>query len=425
MQIVNLNHEVTFENEELGVKVALPPHCFHVIPEYMAKDIREQANYGPKLYSKLKDLYLEYNKYAGQPLTNQIVVFIREGGIGDIMFLTPFIKQIKENYPNCKVAVCCSEKIIPILRYTETIDYMIPYPLNLKNLQILTQVPLNRSSYYFFSFEKLIEEGEKASVTNIYDLLEEELKVKIEEKRPCLTVPYHADFSEKDERKFKALEGDLIIGLQVSASSGVRAWKPGYIVEFLNSWIIPDTTFVLLDSPARQDYVKERIIRKVKNDNINILDLSSIENPSLLKSAAWVLSCDMLLGPDSSMAHIVSMNEIPMVCLFGAFHSNLRVLTYKNVLALNAMPDCEFAKGIYKVCLYHGSSCPRAQQVNRNFSPCMDLLTPKTVLAACYYWIDKKVKKVSIEEVNIPDDICSLMEKFNDGPLQASSSARQ
>jgi ADP-heptose:LPS heptosyltransferase len=410
MHLVTLNNEIQFKNEETGYSVQIRANTQYILPDYLLKQIEEKA---PRALQRHRPLLNVYREYSGQPLTNEIVVFIREGGIGDLLFLTPFIKKLRETYPNCKLAISCSDKLAPAMdKFCIPYDvHCFPYPLSVKDLQGALGYPITRENSYFFSFEKLIETDEEARIVNIYDWLEKKLGIFGSDKRPVLIQALTEELTNKiiPWKKDRPL-----IGFQTSASSPIRSWKPQYIIEFLNSWRLPDTKFVIFDSPHKTPWLKERILKYVSNSNIDV-KISTEEFGIQLPVTENVVSlCDFVICPDSSIAHMAAAFNVPIIALFGAFHSELRLSTYKNVLALNVMPECEYATGELKSCCEHGHSCPRAQKMNRVFSPCMDALSPLMVLAASYYWMEKFGSDVS-KALESNKAVKGVFERLKDG----------
>ena len=61
--------------------------------------------YGNGSLSVEKDFNGLENKYYGHDLTNKSLISIREGGAGDLLFKTPFLKYLKEKYPSLDLVV--------------------------------------------------------------------------------------------------------------------------------------------------------------------------------------------------------------------------------------------------------------------------------------------------------------------------------
>jgi len=76
---------------------------------------------------------------------------------------------------------------------------------------------------------------------------------------------------------------------------------------------------------------------------------------------------------------------IPLIGLFGAFPSQLRLSHYDNAIGIDANTSCEFSKGegSLRGCFEHGSGpCRMALRNSELFSPCMKLITSDHILLA-------------------------------------------
>lgn len=379
MKYVLLENEVTFGREDVGIILKLEKNHPYVLPDYMVDSIKEQdKNNIQKVIRKCKDLYLEYDKYNGQDLSGKHLFILREGGYGDLIFLTPFIKELKKKYPSSKIYLCASKRMAALFDGIWFYDGFINYPLDFNiAIEKLGYRP-SRINTYFLSLEKMIEENPDAEKMNIYDLISTVFKIPLLEYKPEIYVDQ--EIVEQIETEFNFKDGKLNIGFQIAASSPIRTWKPQNIIEFFNVWNIENTRFFILESPKRGKFV-ENLLRKVTNKTIEIINLA-IESATMQRTVAIVKNLDLVVAPDSALNHIAACFGIPMVGLFGAFHSDLRLKYYKNAVGINSMSDCPYARGEFKACFDHGNVCQRAIDFNRLFPPCMDLIRPTTVIGA-------------------------------------------
>jgi len=388
VRIVQISKEISLENKILDIKIVIEPGKPYIMAEYMASQIKEIGDIDKSFVQKYKDLYLYYDKYNGQDLGNKNLVLIREGGIGDLIFLTPFARFLKEKYPSCKIMLCCNSKFHSLFTNLKFFDVIFSVPIAVKQIEKLVGYLINRNNTYFLSFESLIEEDWRAKEMNVYDLFAQHFGLQDEE------IDYHPQIYIDDKKRseiyinfFYNKELNLDIGFQMSASSPLRCWKPEYIKEFLNKWKIPNTRFFILDSPNRGEWVEE-ILSWVHNSNIEIINLADKE-ATLQRTIAVVSYIDLVIAPDSSISHIAACVDTPMIVLFGAFYSDYRLKYYKKAVGINAMSDCKYALGQYKSCFEHGHACTYARELNRIFAPCMDILRPNEVSMIIYNTLQK------------------------------------
>lgn len=384
MRLIKLDvDKLSFNAEELGVPVTLVRGKTYIVPDYTIELIKEKEREDKsKILAKDQDLYKVYKKFDNKihDLNDKNLFIIRSGGIGDLIFLTPIVRHLKIKYPSARIFLSCMPRLQPLFRGLPYYEGMLDVPIDIAEMSDKTPYGINPNNTYFMTIEGLIETDPRAQTMNVYDLLKEVFGI-------TESIPYNPEIAF-DQRLFNSLKEyyfsedetatvKLNIGFQMSSSALVRTWKPHYTVDFFNSWKIPNTRFFIFDSPNRKEYV-QRYLMKVNNPLISFVNLPQ-ERSELRSSAHLVKMMDLVITPDSSIAHIAGCFDTPIVGLFGAFHSDLRLKYYKNVVALNAMTDCPLAMGDYKCCFDHSSSCKMAVVHNRYYSPCMDAIQPKMV----------------------------------------------
>ena len=71
-----------------------------------------------------------YKKYEGQPLDDKRITVWRTGGAGDLLFLSPSLKKIKELYPKSDVTLATSARYINIFKHFPYVDHqgVLPIP---------------------------------------------------------------------------------------------------------------------------------------------------------------------------------------------------------------------------------------------------------------------------------------------------------
>lgn len=58
---------------------------------------------------------------------NKRILIINPFGIGDVLFSTPLIRNLKYYYPDAYIGYCCGERIAPVLENNPNIDKVIPF----------------------------------------------------------------------------------------------------------------------------------------------------------------------------------------------------------------------------------------------------------------------------------------------------------
>jgi len=353
---------------------------------------------------KSSDLYHRFRRYnVNIDLNDKILLIIRSGGIGDLLFLTPMAREVKKRYPDSKIFLVCMEQYHEMFKGLPFYDAVFPIPVAFSVIQKEVRYPMTDSNSYCFSMESLIEEDKRAKEQNVYELLAEEFGFLDVDLAPQVYLNENKlkeikDLFFKEPKDFNKLN----IGYQFTASSAIRTVKPQYTLGFLNIWEVPDTRIFLIDSKHKKDFIKY-YLKRVDNPLINegrleIIDVSSY-GLDYAQLVALVSLLDFVIGPDSSIMHLAECFGKPKLGLFAAFHSELRLKNYKNTVALDVFTDCKYiVSKKYSSCFIHGDVCPKAKDLKRYFAPCMDFLTPYNVVGATYAFLqDLKLIEISMD----------------------------
>ncbi|MEN6373912.1 MAG: glycosyltransferase family 9 protein [Smithella sp.] len=319
--------------------------------------------------------YLPTNFYRGEDLTNKSLSCFRSGGIGDLLFITTSLKELKKKYPTARLYLGCNSAFGEILK-SPTGDYeIISMPLE-KSI-------LDANDYVLF-FQGIIEEAKEAETVNAYDLFRKAFYLDgISNYKPnvYLSDNYMADVNKYLKKNQPFYEKQINIAIQVSASVPKRSILPATLIQFINS--LPSQYSIwLIGSSSQMDEINE-ILQSTKEHG-NVYNVSQCL-PKLGHVAALLSKVQLAVGPDSSLLHMAGGLGIPMIGLFGAFPSVLRLSHYDHTIGIDSNTDCEFSRGEGNLigCFEHGSGpCRLALKKSEFYSPCMKLITSDHILQA-------------------------------------------
>lgn len=232
------------------------------------------------------------------------VLFMRAGGFGDLVLLTPVLREHKRRYPDAKIGVCTMPHYAPVLAGLPYIDEILPYPLTTKKA--------NEWDRWVF-YENAIERNpraEKIHATELFaeiaglefipDLLPEyrvkateaiwatEAYPRIEARRCCIAVGASA--------RARIYPRELMG--QVIAQMLRRGWEV-FLLGTKNECQTPDAKPPRLKNLAEHDL-------------------------SFRQCCAVVNGADVLIGNDSALLHIAGALSVPAVGLYGPFPYKLR-----------------------------------------------------------------------------------------------------
>lgn len=322
-----------------------------------------------------REPYLPTNFYKGEDLTNKSLSCFRSGGIGDLLFITTSLKELKKRYPTARLYLGCNSAFSELLK-SPTGDYeIISMPLE-KSI-------LDANDYVLF-FQGIIEESKEAETVNAYDLFRKAFYLdSIGDYKPnvYLSNNYMVDVNKYLKKKQPFYKEQINIAIQISASVPKRSVSPATLIQFINS--LPSQYSIwLIGSTSQMDEINE-ILQATKKRG-NVYNVSQYL-PKLGQLAALLSKAQLAIGPDSSLLHMAGGLGIPMIGLFGAFPSVLRLSHYDHTIGIDSNTDCEFSrgKGNLRGCFEHGSGpCRLALKKAEFYSPCMKLITPGHILQA-------------------------------------------
>lgn len=312
----------------------------YIMSEMLMKDIMHAG--GNKLFAAIRDIDNSvYKKYNGENLSGKTIAIWRTGGMGDLCFITPYLKKIKELYTDSKIIFGCGIQYSDVMSKHKYIDEFHNLPIDLDTLA---------KADYHLMFEGLIEGNKEAELVNAYDLFGKVFNIILEdnEKIPNLSVEEeNLNFIKSLEEKFITVENPIKIGIHIKTSSiirdvPVRFWK-NLIYKLLNY----DKRICIYLIGSQEDSEVGNQITIPTIGAGRVLPLYQVTR-GFRDSVAAISLIDVIVGGDSSGLHIASAFEKPIIGLFGAFKSELRLKHYKRAIGIDAKTKCS-------PCFLHGN----------------------------------------------------------------------
>lgn len=331
-----------------------------------------------------------YREYKGESLDGKKLLCWRHGGIGDLMFMMPPLRILKNKYPTCTITVGVGRMYLPIFENIPYIDYVVKLPLDVKHME---------EADYHLHFEKIIENSTPAKYMNAYDLYLARFKINPEEvspheKRPdVFLTTVEEKYAEKIIEDYFHGVVDTIVGIQIAASSPIRTFPQTKTFTVIRELINRGIGVVLFGGPNQlKDCVKFKEALKddkdivVKGRTFKPTDLV-ISGPelqfTLRHSMAILKHLDVVVAPDSALIHMAAGVGVPIVGLYGPFLSFLRMKYYNNAIGFNASPVCS-------PCFQHTHTpCMKGSP-----SPCFSLIDPEQILVAINVLLNRAQGKV-------------------------------
>lgn len=296
----------------------------------------------------------------------QAVWLLRSGGYGDLLMMTPGIRALLE----CghSVNVVCARKYQSIFEAWRHERFRVwDDPLDATFVKADDAV---------VCFEGVIEGSEKARAEHGVDLFSEWMGART--KGDARRLEYKLINGEKgwSEENFPKVNKRRV-GIQVKASSAVRSYPEELLSRVIEHLQETGAEVYLFGGKGEGDCD----IEGVRN--------LSAKGLTFRESCAAMTTCDVILAPDSALAHVAQALEIPCVVLFGSFPSRLRVTGNPVITtALDAKSECG-------PCFHHCginqmSKWPRSGPCNiAGFCTTLASISPEKVVSAIVNLLDR------------------------------------
>lgn len=236
----------------------------------------------------------------------------RGGGWGDLLLLTPLIRELKSHWPYSRIHVACGAAYHCLFKGIDVICEYLPIPYN-KN------VPIDG----LINFEELVEGDPMAHELNMVQLFARQAGITLTSIKP----DYHVTKSERVDAIERYPDNDLPrIGIQLLASGFYRTYPQ---MATVMTKLAKHAQVFLFGKPGQIE---------LQGNIDNVFNLME-HRLNFRQSAAVISTCDVCVSPDSVLVHLSSALDVPCVGIYGPFPSGLR-LTSSLAYAFNGVADC-------------------------------------------------------------------------------------
>jgi ADP-heptose:LPS heptosyltransferase len=311
-----------------------------------------------------------YRKYEGQPLEGRSLLLVRNGGFGDLLFLTPLLRHLDLKYKHAGLAAACARRYHAVYLRNRRVRRIFTYPVRLKDFL---------SYDYQLCYEGTLENSTDAELhavdlmaahAGVSDVGERGLEYDVE---PALARK--AKNILRNELKVRA--GDATVGLHLRASSPIRTYpleSSLAVAEVLGA--AGARVFLLGAAGDWERTTGRKLSPSPTPPNVDNLcgRFRTIDH-----TAAFLSQLDLLIGPDSSLVHFAGALELPTVALYGPFPGAVRTKYYPKCVTLEGRYARAPEEEECAPCFKHGPyPCPKAGE--DRVSPCLGNLAPEKVV---------------------------------------------
>ncbi len=238
------------------------------------------------------------------------ILLIRSGAIGDLLLLTPAIRELRKKYPDAQIWLCCHKRHWDIFAQGDT--HFVEYPIPVSEL---TQFDL------IIPLENIVELSTEKGV-HATDAFAEALGVTVVDYRPVYRV------AEPDSIGIDSIfpKTKPRIALQLHSSAAIRNYPMQQWLSVIQKLIERGWEVMLM---GKQD--------GIKGGPPALKDCSSL---SFREAAAVIATCDVFCGVDSAFFNLCPALGVPAVGLFGPVDWRTRVKEGNGQVALHGEASC-------------------------------------------------------------------------------------
>jgi ADP-heptose:LPS heptosyltransferase len=236
-------------------------------------------------------------------------LFMRAGGYGDLVLLTPVLREVKRRWPQSHVAVCTMVNYALVLANLPFVDEIIPYPC-------LKAKADEFDSWTFF--ENSIERNPRARELNMTELFAEIVGLEVGNANLKPSYAVKATEAIWANEAYPRVNGTRRICIQVGASALNRVFPQAQLGEVCRQMISKGWEVFLLGAKGEIQLPEANCPALLRN--LANADLTFRQSCAVLNTA------DGFIGGDSALIHVAGALGIPAVGLYGSFPWQLRTI---------------------------------------------------------------------------------------------------
>jgi len=309
-----------------------------------------------------------YKPYTGQNLTNKSLLLWRQGGIGDLLFISPNLIFLKETYKNCKIIFACGPQYQSMIREWDFIDEVVDLPFNASYMF---------KSDYHITFEGVIERTREAESENCYKLFSKWMGLNLPDE---LLIPKQKPSQESLDKTDRILRAWLIndqpfILIQMRSSSPIRTPRPKFWKNIIDGITERKINVILSDLPQMSNDIDNFI--NTLNFKHRVFNFSQYSF-EIADAVAMTSKAKMVVAVDSSIIHIAESLGIKSLGIYGAFPGDVRLSTYKHAEWIDAKAPCA-------PCFKHGTIL--CKNSSDGYVNCYDNIKTNEVLERVFCYV--------------------------------------
>lgn len=249
---------------------------------------------------------------ASESWNERKILFVRPGGFGDLMFLTPTFRELRRRWPKAHIAVASFDRYRPVLHGLD---------LNFANYPVPVDVWNTFDAHVWL--ENIIEGNPEAQQFHAVDVIAKRTGVEFEDRTMQYVVTdVERGYVEKEFPRWP--DRRKRVGIQMTASGRCRAYP--FMHDLSKRLWLDGCEVFLFGRPGE-------LATNEPEGIVNVM----IRGKSFRESCAILETCDAVVAPDSALAHVAGALNIPCVALYGPFPWRLRTAFAPETFALQGV----------------------------------------------------------------------------------------
>ncbi len=283
-------------------------------------------NDGGKLNAMNREQFKRFDET--QDWNGKKILLMRAGGFGDLILLTPVLREIKLRWPKAHVAVASFKEFAQVFKNLPFVDETIAYPVATEAFNTFDA---------HIAFENAIEKNPRANEIHMTDLFAEIVGLtNLSNKKPELALTPNEVIWALEA--YPRTDGVQRLIVQSGASGLARNYPRDQLGAIVGDLLKRNWEVFLVGRKGE--------IQTDERENIPNLRNLSAAGLTFRQTMAVINSADAVLGPDSSIIHVAGAFDIPAIGLYGPFDYKLRTIYSPSVFAIQAHGPCA-------PCFYH------------------------------------------------------------------------
>lgn len=263
---------------------------------------------------------------------SSICIIRKVGGIGDVLMLTPVLREIKRQYPDCHLTFAIDMHSTGNNVYYELVK-------NAPFVDEFVDARYVQHGKYDCTWDAsavcLRYERQGLPAINRIDLFARAAGINLVSKRPFYQVE-----EQERIRATHAIAGRTTVLLHTASNEDKRCWPIEKYVELVQEMDSLSIVFLVMDFNGKHHGW---------NKKSNCIDIS---NCSIRELGAYIEQVDLFVGPDSGPMHMAGALGTRSIVLFGSIPPEARINYYTEHQAITAdltCLGCWYAKCPYDV----------------------------------------------------------------------------